>query len=350
MAAQETTLFTPKTPYPLLTKKKLSADQVAQLREPLPKDAVKPHPTKDYLSTIKVIYVVERLNDVFGVEGWEVFDEVVEKSGKMVVVHSTLTVPEYGIRKSAFGGNDNPDLGDAYKGACTDALSKIGSMLYIGMDVYKGLADKPATRRAQPQKASQPPENPDAEVPAVNLSLAITKESEDAVHHYWLCKNGVECIVFVRKDQPETGYKRLLEQVGRRASIKAWKAGEKKGYPAYELAQVVSVASPMSPQQPETTKPEFNTEAGTFKGKVVSVTPQKRLDKEFLTVMTNHRLKPIDKLNVSFTCFHKSLTSALTDCVDRECVLKLKENKGYWNVEDVLEIEGIPYKDGKVAD
>jgi len=30
---------------------------------------------------------------------------------------------------------------DAYKGACTDALTKIGSYLYIGMDVYKGLSE-----------------------------------------------------------------------------------------------------------------------------------------------------------------------------------------------------------------
>ena len=34
-----------------------------------------------------------------------------------------------------FGGNDNPDRGDAYKGACTDALSKCASYLGIGMDV-----------------------------------------------------------------------------------------------------------------------------------------------------------------------------------------------------------------------
>jgi hypothetical protein len=33
-------------------------------------------------------------------------------------------------------------LGDAYKGAATDALTKIGSYLEIGIDVFKGLNDR----------------------------------------------------------------------------------------------------------------------------------------------------------------------------------------------------------------
>jgi hypothetical protein len=139
--------------------KKLTDELIAKLKQPLPPEAVKPHPTKPYLSTIKVPFVVERLNDVFGLGGWDVANEIIE-STEMVVVKSTLTVPEYGIRVEQFGGNDNPDRGDAYKGACTDALSKIGSYLYIGMDVYKGLRDdqqaprapKPAVRRSLPPR------------------------------------------------------------------------------------------------------------------------------------------------------------------------------------------------------
>jgi hypothetical protein len=88
-----------------------------------------------------VIYVVERLNDVFGLNGWHVDNEVVE-TGQMVVVRATLSVPRYAIAIEQFGGNDNPDRGDAYKGACTDALSKCASYLGIGMDVYKGLYDE----------------------------------------------------------------------------------------------------------------------------------------------------------------------------------------------------------------
>jgi Rad52/22 family double-strand break repair protein len=111
-----------------------------KLKEPLPAGAVSPNPQKPGLSAIRVIYVVERLNDVFGLNGWRVDNEVVE-TGRMVVVRATLAIPKYGIVIEQFGGNDNPDRGDAYKGACTDALSKCASYLGIGMDVYKGLAD-----------------------------------------------------------------------------------------------------------------------------------------------------------------------------------------------------------------
>lgn len=121
-------------------KKELTKAQIDLLKSPLPTEAVKPHPTKNYLSSIKAIYVVERLNEVFGLGGWFATNEVVKEEGKMIVVKSTFNAPEYGIMiPDIFGGNDNPDLGDAYKGACTDALTKIGSYLYIGMDVYKGL-------------------------------------------------------------------------------------------------------------------------------------------------------------------------------------------------------------------
>ena len=118
----------------------LSEDLKKKLREPLPAEAISPNPLKPGLSAIKVIYVVERLNDVFGLNGWRVDNEVVE-TGRMVVVRATLAIPKYGIAIEQFGGNDNPDRGDAYKGACTDALSKCASYLGIGMEVYKGLAD-----------------------------------------------------------------------------------------------------------------------------------------------------------------------------------------------------------------
>ena len=118
----------------------LPEDLKLKLKEPLPAAAVSPNPIKPGLSAIKVIYVVERLNDVFGLNGWHVDNEIVE-TGQMIVVRATLSIPKYAIAIEQFGGNDNPDRGDAYKGACTDALSKCASYLGIGMDVYKGLND-----------------------------------------------------------------------------------------------------------------------------------------------------------------------------------------------------------------
>ena len=120
--------------------KQITKEQIEKLKAPLPAEAVKPHPTKTYLSSIKAIYVIERLNEVFGLGGWFVNNEFVKQDGKWVVVKSTFQAPEYNITiPDIFGGNDNSDLGDAFKGACTDALTKIGSYLYIGMDVFKGL-------------------------------------------------------------------------------------------------------------------------------------------------------------------------------------------------------------------
>jgi len=123
--------------------KKLSAKQIDLLKKPLPKEAVSKHPTKTYLSSIKAIYVVERLNEVFGIGNWQLDSTHINTTGKMIVVQSTFSAPDYNIRLQSYGGNDNTDLGDAYKGATTDALTKIGSMLEIGMNVFKGLADAP---------------------------------------------------------------------------------------------------------------------------------------------------------------------------------------------------------------
>ena len=137
-------------PEALAPRKELPPALLEKLKAPLPPQAVSPNPEKPGLSAIKVIYVVERLNEVFGLNGWHIANEVVEK-GAMVVVKGTLTIDDYGIRIEQYGGNANPDRGDAYKGACTDALSKCASYIGIGMDVYKGLHDEraPNTGRAR---------------------------------------------------------------------------------------------------------------------------------------------------------------------------------------------------------
>ena len=55
-----------------------------KLRQPLPAEAISRHPTKTFLSSIKAIYVIERLNDVFGVGAWRTkVDFVSESDGKL---------------------------------------------------------------------------------------------------------------------------------------------------------------------------------------------------------------------------------------------------------------------------
>lgn len=140
--------------------KELSTTQIELLKKPLPKEAVTKHPTKTYLSSIKAIYVVERLNDVFGIGKWQLKSTVIDAKEKMVIVQTFLSIPEYSIELESYGGNDNADKGDAYKGATTDALTKICSMLGIGMDVFKGLADAP---KQEVKKEVKPYLNEDSE-------------------------------------------------------------------------------------------------------------------------------------------------------------------------------------------
>jgi hypothetical protein len=132
--------------------KKITKEQEQLLRQPLPAEAKKPHPSKKILTTINAIYVTERLNDVFGVGSWGVKSEMIDNSGEMVVVKTTLSIPEYGIEYECYGGNDNPDLGDAYKGAVTDAITKIGSWLGIGVEVWKNQSQVVPTQVAQQVK------------------------------------------------------------------------------------------------------------------------------------------------------------------------------------------------------
>ncbi len=116
----------------------LSKEHIEKLNQALPEWAVKPHPSKSFLSVIDPMAVVDRLNEVFGVGCWNYHTEALPMSGSFAVVKGTLIVPEHNIHLEQFGGNDNKDVGDAYKGASTDALTKISSYLGIGASVYKG--------------------------------------------------------------------------------------------------------------------------------------------------------------------------------------------------------------------
>lgn len=142
--------------------KELTSKQIELLKSPLPPEAITQHPTKSFLSSIKPAYVIERLNDVFGIGSWTTdIDTIsVDYETGMVVVKMTFEIPEYGIKHQSFGGNNNGgiekrgfDLGDAYKGASTDALTKISSYLEIGNQVFKGLVDAPNN---QPKNDNRP--------------------------------------------------------------------------------------------------------------------------------------------------------------------------------------------------
>lgn len=142
----------------------ITPEQKEALDRRLPDEAVSQHPTKKFLSSIKSIYVTERLNEVFGVGSWRVETDIVERAERMVVVKLRFSIPEYGIYYECFGGNDNVDLGDACKGATTDALTKVCSWLGIGAEVFK---DRQTGAGASPQSSVQRQSAAPDPIPAV---------------------------------------------------------------------------------------------------------------------------------------------------------------------------------------
>ena len=135
--------------------KKVTQEMRLKLRAPLPADAVKQNPSKTFLSTIKPIYVTERLNEVFGIGAWQVRTELVnpvaieaKKSAKRdyneytALMKTTLTIPEYGIYYECVAGSSNEDEGDSTKGGTTDGITKIASWMEIGISVFQGNGNK----------------------------------------------------------------------------------------------------------------------------------------------------------------------------------------------------------------
>ncbi len=128
----------------------ISKEKVESLQKKLPSWAIKQHPTKDKLSVIHPMAVIERLNEVFGVGAWSFTTEFIKceqgiqdtKKGPRRIFESLvkgrIEIPQYKIILEQYGGSTNDDMGDATKGGGTDALTKIASYLGIGAEIYKG--------------------------------------------------------------------------------------------------------------------------------------------------------------------------------------------------------------------
>jgi hypothetical protein len=148
--------------------KQLSEHPLTLIKKPLPKEAVTQHPTRSNLSTIKAIYVTERLNDVFGVGAWKIKTELVapimektkttnsgkERTEYTAVLKTYFNIPDYGIYYESIASSVNDDPGDACKGATTDAITKICSYIGIGIDVFKGQHDSALQTYENTQVAS----------------------------------------------------------------------------------------------------------------------------------------------------------------------------------------------------
>lgn len=119
------------------------------LQRALPEWAVKPHPTKQNMSAIHPMAVIDQLNEAFGVGAWKFHTEYImcnpfiqktkngERNMYMSAVKGILIVPTHSIHIEQYGGSSNDDMGDALKGGATDALTKCASYLGVGAMIYK---------------------------------------------------------------------------------------------------------------------------------------------------------------------------------------------------------------------
>ena len=137
----------------------------------MPKQALRELPHKKGMTAITPIYVTERLNEAFGLGGWQFEPEIISDSEKMVIIKGVLTVPSLNVRIVQFGGNDNRDRGDAYKGASTDALGKCASYLGIGAHVW---------RDEEPSES----DTANTETENVDKLVALLEKNEKNVNHY----------------------------------------------------------------------------------------------------------------------------------------------------------------------
>lgn len=128
----------------------LTPEQIETIKRPLPPEALKPHPTKSGMTAINAIFVIERLNEVFGIGGWKLFVEPLSSVGTdktsskgrsynefSAITKVTMVIPAHDIHYECVASSTNEDEGDAYKGSVTDSITKISSWLGIGADVWK---------------------------------------------------------------------------------------------------------------------------------------------------------------------------------------------------------------------
>jgi len=138
------------------------------LKKDFPKEALSADTSRGFqLTSIKAAYVIERLNDVFGLcgEGWKYkfskFKEPEDGEGEVGVKVSLWYRKldgEWSEPISYVGGKKvvRGNITDARKSAITDGITKIASMLGIGHSVFKGKVKvagmKQATNSGQPYK------------------------------------------------------------------------------------------------------------------------------------------------------------------------------------------------------
>jgi len=136
-------------------------------------------------------YVFDSVNEVLGPENWryELTKEEIFETQAVAEIKLFLKVDNEWLCKGSHKGQmqiGKGNVGDAQKGAITDAIQKCMSLLSIGSDAYKGLlknvyqnAQNPQPRKKQPVEQSADERSP--EITAMPKIAGVTFENRQGV-------------------------------------------------------------------------------------------------------------------------------------------------------------------------
>ena len=140
-------------------------------------------------------YVFDSVNEVIGPENWryELTKEQIYENQAVAEITLFLKVDDYWLCKGSHKGQMQivkGNVGDAQKGAITDAIQKCMSLVSIGSDSYKGLlkyvyqqgtqktSTQPPPRNIQPVDPSTDPSGPLSVMPKI---AGVTFENRKGV-------------------------------------------------------------------------------------------------------------------------------------------------------------------------
>lgn len=228
----------------------LEPEKLKALSAPMPTEALRKDTSRGFeLTSVKAAYIIERLNEVFGLlgHGWRYAHSPTTRDGKEVLVEVMLQYlvdapanpairwnrqlrdwcyEEYSLiwsePISAYGGNQIGGGGmpvlDAMKSAVTAGITKAASRLGVALQVHKGLRREGSDPRPETPRlgnGSNPP-------PSTRLEWGSywTTFSEDEIKEAWLEQAGATVLAFgkhagktlVQIDGEERSYLRWLSE------------------------------------------------------------------------------------------------------------------------------------------
>jgi len=96
------------------------------------------------LVAIKPQYVIDELNKI-GTWSYKIKQSQLVDGIPVVLIRFKMTIGDVTVKRDQYGGSKNSDMGDAFKGAVTDALSKIAAQFGVCHDIWTNSYRTPET-------------------------------------------------------------------------------------------------------------------------------------------------------------------------------------------------------------